>query len=494
MLSVNQTVTKVKRPVRVLQYGEGIFMRGFVEYMIDVANEKGAFNSGVTIVKAVPFGSLNSLKAQEGVYTVYLRGHIKAELHDEKRVITCVTEVLDSYKEYQAYAELAKSADLRFIVTNTTETGLTFDKDDNFDLKPPNSFPGKLTKFLFERFSAFGGASDAGLIIMPCELIDNNGKKLKEVCVQLSKLWNLPESFIEWLDNCNEFLNTLVDRVVTGYTLDEAKEIENDFGYTDKLIIKAEPFSLWVIETPTPDKLALEFPLDKVSPVIFTQDIKPYRERKVRLVNGAHTSMALIAYLSGLNTVADIIQDKVIKALLTRALYEELALMLPLAVSLSAKEVAEFSDSVMERFENAFIRHNLLLIAVNSVSKFRERVLPTIIETYEKKGYFPIALTFSFAALMMFYSGSPYGENKLTAKRGEDTYSVIDEAVVIKFFSQYKDLPPERFTFALLRRDDFWGTDLSRIPGFADAVTKHFKNINEYGMRQAVIRLLRQIA
>ncbi len=482
MKTVNQTINKTDRPVKVLQFGEGNFLRAFVEYIIDVANEKNVFDGNVQIVKAIPFGSLDALKGQDCVYTVLLRGRQDNADKVEKRVVTCVSGAVGSHEEYEKYSAIAKSNELKFIVSNTTEAGIVYDESDELALCPPKTFPGKLTKFLYERYIHFGGAADKGLIILPVELIEKNGAKLKECCLKLAGLWKLPKDFCDWLTGANKFCSTLVDRIVTGYPRDEAAALEAEFGYADKMIVTGEPFALWVIESDNPAAVEKEFPLDKAGlPVIFTNNLQPYRERKVRILNGAHTSSVLAAYLCGLNTVGEMMNDKTARAFLEKAVFDDLAPMVPLP----ADEVKAFAASVMERFENPYIKHNLLSIALNSVSKFKARVLPTILETQEKYGRLPNILCFSLAALMAFYCGEPDGE-KLVGKRGDDLYDIMDDAPVLAFFAKNKDLAAAELATAFLSRTDFWGCDLTTVPGLAGLVGGCLQGIRDKGMRRAV--------
>ena len=469
MKTINESVIKIKRPVKILQFGEGNFLRAFVEYMVDVANEKGVFNGNITIVKPIPFGNLADIRSQDGVYTVLLRGKQDGEVVTEQRVITCVDSGVDPYEEYEDYALFAQSPELRFIISNTTEAGIVYDSGDDISLKPPKTYPGKLTKFLYERYQAFDGAEEKGLIILPVELIENNGGKLKECCLKLAEQWKLTDDFIYWLNNHNVFCSTLVDRIVTGYPSDEAESLEKTFGYTDKLLDTGEPFALWVIESGNPEAVEAEFPLNKAGlPVIFTTDLKPYRERKVRILNGAHTSSVLAAYLTGLRTVGEMMNDNTMRAFLEKVVYEELVPM----VSLPSEEVRQFADSVMERFENPYIKHNLTSIALNSVSKFKSRLLPTIIETQNKINHLPKALCFSFAALICFYMSG-----------GQ---SVMDDAPVLKFFADSTELEPEQLVFEFLRRSDFWGEDLTQIPCLTDTVAGYLKLMLEQGMKTAI--------
>jgi len=486
MISVNDTVKKVGRPVTVLQYGEGNFLRAFVDFFIDVANEKGLFNGSVQIIKPIPHGSLDSLTNQDCVYTVMLRGKKDGATHVEKRIVTSVAGATDPFAEYEEYASIAKSPDLKLIISNTTEAGIVFDDSDDIALNPPNSFPGKLTKFLFERFKHFDGAADKGLMILPVELIENNGSELLGCCKKLVKQWDLPAGFSDWLSNANTFCDTLVDRIVTGYPTDEIETIEKELGYKDAGLVVGEPFALWVIESSSPDEIAKALPLDKAGlPVVFTKDHKPYKERKVRVLNGAHTSSVLAAYLSGLDTVGDMMKDETMRAFLNTTVYGEIVPMVPLPED----DVKAFADSVMERFENPFIKHNLLAISLNSVSKFKARILPTILDTYSKNGSIPTNLCFSLAALMAFYSGEK-GDGKLVGNRSGSSYDIVDDETVMEFFAISKDKPVHEFVTAFLSHKDFWGRNLTEIPGFVEKVSGSLKSIRDNGMRTAVDTLL----
>jgi len=489
MISVNNTAQKVSRPVTVLQFGEGNFLRGFVDQMIDVANEKGLFNGSIQIVKPISFGSIESLNSQDCVYSVLLRGKKDGATFVEKRVITSVAGAVDPFSDYDSYAAFAHCPQLRFIVSNTTEAGIVFDESDDFSLNPPNSFPGKLTKFLYERFKFFNGALDKGLIILPVELIEDNGGRLLECCQSLVRLWGLPGEFGDWLASANIFCNTLVDRIVTGFPADEIEVLESEFGYIDKQLVVGEPFALWVIECAEPEVLTKEFPLDKAGlPVIFTDNLSPYRERKVRVLNGAHTSSVLAAYLCGLDYVGDMMKDETMRAFLNAAVYGEIVPMVPLPES----DARAFADSVMERFENPLIKHSLLAISLNSVSKFKARILPTIMDSYKSGGRSFLMqlphLCFSLAALMAFYSGEP-GDGKLIGGRDGAVYDIVDDAAVLEFFAGNKDMAVQEFVSAFLGREDFWGQDLTKVDGFVDAVTGALESIQEYGMRGAIERL-----
>ena len=487
MLSINQTTKKTRRPIKILQYGEGNFLRAFADSMVDVANEKGIFCGNVQIVKPIAAGDLEAFRAQDCMYTVLLRGQEDGEAREEKRIVTSIAGVSDPYEDYEEYASHARLPDLRIIISNTTEAGIIFDETDCFDLKPPGSFPGKLTKLLYERYRFYGGSPEKGVIILPVELIDKNGETLRDYCLKLAALWGLPGEFVSWLSGHCIFCNTLVDRIVTGYPEKEADFLEKEFGYTDRLMTTGELFGLWVIESENPELINAEFPLDKIGlPVIFTADLRPYRELKVRILNGAHTASVLAAYLSGLDTVGELTNDKTMRRYLERVVFGELAPTVPLPIA----EVRQYADSVIGRFENPFVVHSLLAIALNSVSKFKVRILPGIIKTLEDKGRLPELLCFSLAALMVFYSGVFSTGGKLTASRNGALYEIIDDPAVLAFFAGSRTLAPNLFVSAFLSRTDFWDTDLTKISGLADIVTEDLQIIHKHGMRAAVEKML----
>ena len=317
-----QKTGKKERPVKVLQFGEGNFLRAFVDYMIDIANEKGEFDGDIVLVKPIEFGTLERFHEQECQYTVQLRGIVDGEAKRINRVVTSVTDVVDAYGEYEKYAEFAKLDTLRFIVSNTTEAGIVYDDTDKFELNPPKTYPGKLTKFLFERYKHFNGAQDKGLVMLPVELIDDNGIHLKECVLKLAKLWKLEDEFIAWINDACVFTSTLVDRIVTGYPRDEAEELCKEFGYQDNLIVTGEPFALWVIESAR--DISDELPLPKAGlPVIFTDNQKPYKQRKVRILNGAHTSFVLASYLCGNDIVLESMNDELILNFIKATIFDE---------------------------------------------------------------------------------------------------------------------------------------------------------------------------
>ena len=469
MKNINEVYEKINRPIKVIQFGEGNFLRAFADWMIDILNEKTDFNGNIALVKPITMGSLERFYKQDCLYTVLLRGKNGGKTVNESRVITSIQSAV-SCEEEDKMNELSKLDSLRFVISNTTEAGIVFKEDDHIE-GLPDSFPGKVTKFLYQRFVYFGGDKSKGLIFLPVELIENNGKKLLECILKLCDLWNLPESFKAWIKESNIFCNTLVDRIVTGYAKDEAESIFESLGYRDELLDIGEPFGLWVIEGD--ERVKKELPFEKASlPVVFTNDLKPYRERKVRILNGAHTSGSLIGYLSGLDIVRDCMEDKSVGSFMRSVIEKEIA---PL-ISLPKEEVNAFTLSVLERFENPFLDHSLLSISLNSVSKWKTRVLPTFKDFYNKNGIIPKGLTFSFAALLAFYSSETLKEDGLYATRQNgDVYTVHDDMEVLKFFS--KNSKRADFVELTAQNTAFWGEDLSKYEGFTEAVSNYLDAI-----------------
>ncbi|MBQ7305223.1 MAG: tagaturonate reductase [Clostridia bacterium] len=467
------------RPVKVLQFGEGNFLRAFVDYFIDIANEKTDFNGSVALVKPISIGTLfPAFKEQDYRYTVLLRGLVDSQAVEQSRVVTSVSDAVDAYADYDAYAAYAKCETLRFIVSNTTEAGIVLDESDKLELCPPNSYPGKLTKLLFERAEHFNYAMDKGLIILPVELIDDNGIMLKKCVKALCKLWNLGEKFKRWLDEACVFTSTLVDRIVTGYPRGEDQAIWQQLGYEDRILVTAEPFGLWVIESEK--DISGELPLPQCGlPVIYTDNQKPYKQRKVRILNGAHTSFVPMAFQCDYDYVLDAMNDPMIKAFMQKTLYDE---VIP-TLTLPKDDLMAFAEAVTGRFMNPYIKHALLSICLNSVSKWRARCMPSLLVYAEKEGKLPEHLTFSLAALMSLYHGGKIVDGKLECIRDGETYTLQDDAAVLTFFAEKSSLPARQMVEAFLGNESFFGADLIKVPGIAESVTASLEDILARGMK-----------
>lgn len=487
MESIQNLYQTVERPIKIVQFGEGNFLRAFVDYMVDVANEKGLFQGNVAIVKPISFGNLDRFRRQKNLYTVSLRGKKDGKTYVENRVVKSLAKTVDCYGEYEDYMALSRLDSLEFVVSNTTEAGIVYDPSDRFELTPPNTYPGKLTQFLFERFRTFSGDRSKGLILLPVELIENNGGKLKECVLKYAALWKLGDEFISWINEACTFCATLVDRIVTGYPRGEgeADKIWDELGYRDELLDTAEPFGLWVIESDRDISDRLPFPKAGL-PVIFTKDQKPYRERKVRILNGAHTSTVLAGYLIGKNIVRECMNDPLIFGFMKRVVHEEIV---P-TVKLPHEEAMAFADSVFERFDNPFVDHALLSISLNSVSKWKSRILPTFRDQYKANGKPPKLLTFSLAALMAFYSSSQLEKETLIGKRNGETYEIHDDLQALKFFAENSPKETGEFVKALASNTSFWGEDLTQYDGFESMLSHDLDDIRTNGMKAAMEHVL----
>lgn len=466
-------------PERVLQFGEGNFLRAFADYFIDVMNEKAGFSSKVVLVQpsSDKADRADAVNGQEGLYTLYLRGYENGKKVNEKRVISCVSRCLNINRDYEAVISCADNPELRYIVCNTTEAGIVYHPGCNFKDTPPQTYPAKLTQFLYRRFQRFGKEEGKGFLILPCELIDDNGKELKKCVLNYALQWELGEEFMDWLEKENVFCSTLVDRIVTGYPQKEAVALHEENGYEDHFIDAGEIYSSWIIQAP--EWIGKELPFEKAGlPVRIVEDYTPYRERKVRILNGAHTAMALGAYLSGKKIVRECMEDKVILEFVKKMLYDEI---IP-TLSLPKDDLRRFADAVIERFQNPFIDHELLAISLNSTSKWRTRVLPSLKDYLGKYGMLPKCMTASFAFYIAFYRGISLTEAGLIGERaGGELYAVIDERTVLEFYYRRKDASEEELVHAVCANTDFWGADLADIPGFEEEVVKVLKGIKKDG-------------
>ena len=482
---LNKTLTgKKERPIKVVQFGEGNFLRAFVDYMIDIANEQGKFDGDIVLIKPIEFGNLDMFHAQECQYTVSLRGIVDGEAKVLNRQITSVCDAVDAINEYEKYMSLAEIDTLRFVVSNTTEAGIVYDDTDKFELNPPKTFPGKLTKFLYHRFETFGGDMEKGLVMLPVELIDDNGIMLKKCVMQLIELWGLSDEFKAWVDEACIFTSTLVDRIVTGYPRDTINEEWEALGYEDRIMVTGEPFALWVIESAK--DISKEFDLPGAGlPVIFTDNQKPYKQRKVRILNGAHTSFVLASYLCGNDLVKESMDDDDVRNFMMKTIYDE---VIP-TLTLPENELKEFAEAVVTRFNNPYVKHALLSISLNSVSKWRARCMPSFLGYIEKTGKLPARLTFSLAALMAFYTGSEIREKALIGSRDGQEYNILDDMAVLEFFRDNSGKATAEFVSAFLGREDFFGQDLNKVEGLTDAMVAYLDDIKANGMRAALCKI-----
>ncbi|SMO80420.1 tagaturonate reductase [Fodinibius sediminis] len=455
-------------PVKILQFGEGNFLRAFVDWMIDILNEQTSFSGAIEVIQPIPHGRVDTLNQQEGLYHVLLEGIRKGKPHAERRLITSVKGGLNPYEDYKGYLQLAENPGLEFIVSNTTEAGIAFDNTDTSADTIPNSFPGKLTALLYHRFTHFQGAPSKAPVIVPCELIDRNGDKLKQYVLQYADLWDTDPAFHSWIKQHCIFCNTLVDRIVPGYPEEKADSIQKEMGYNDQLIVAGEYFHLWVIEGPSHIQKQLPFQEAGLN-VLFVDDLTPYRTRKVRILNGLHTSMVPVGYLNGNRTVKQAVDDEVLGPFLEKELFEEI---IP-TLDLPEEELSDFAHDILDRFRNPFIKHELSAIALNSISKYKVRVLPSLLKYHELHDTLPDRLVFALAAMICFYRGEWEGD-KMPLNDSEEVIAFIQKAW------RKKDI---RDTVQMvLGNKSFWGQDLNDIQGLTQKITASVMEIQQNGI------------
>ena len=466
-------------PEKVMQFGEGNFLRAFVNYWFDVSNEKAGWNGKCVLVQPIAQGLTQLINEQEGLYTLYLRGTENGEKVDRKRVISSVSRCLNPYEAegFASMMELAVSDDLEYVVSNTTEAGIVYDPACNKDDMPCSSFPGKLTQVLYKRWQA----GKSGLVVLSCELIDNNGKELQKCVNQYIQQWGLEEEFSKYVNEACTFCSTLVDRIVPGRIRDpkEVAALDEANGYTDPLTDVGEVFGVWNIEGPAWLEEKLPFKAAGVNCIV-VPDVTPYKKRKVRILNGAHTGFVLGAYLGGYDIVRDCMHDDSVLGFMNKMLFDEILPVLPLA----KEDVESFAAAVQDRFNNPFINHELLSISLNSTSKWRARNMPSFLEYIEKFGKLPTCLTMSFAAYIAFFSSDIQAleENGLVCRRDKgNTYVCSDDRWALEFYYEHRNDSVEDLVSAVMKNEQMWGMDLTTVEGFYAATVENLKKIRNEG-------------
>jgi len=468
-------------PEKIIQFGEGNFLRAFVDWIIHEMNQKVGFEGSAVVVQPLKKGLIDVLNEQDGLYTLYLNGIQNGEVRSDHQVINSISRGVNPYTHYEDYLALAENPDMRFIISNTTEAGIAFDENDTLEGMVQNSFPGKLTALLYRRYQFFKGDKEKGFILIPCELIDRNGEELKATIFRYIDHWNLEEEFATWIQEANVFCNTLVDRIVPGYPKDKITQIYEELGYEDKLVVEGEQFHLWVIEGP--NWVQKEFPANEAGlNVLFVDDMTPYRIRKVRILNGAHTSMVPVAYLYGLDTVRETVEHPVLGQFVKDVIFEEI---IP-TLELSQEALEKFANDVLDRFRNPFIKHFLLSISLNSMSKYETRVLPTLLEYRQRKDQLPKKLVFALAAMIAFYKGERNGE-VIPVKDSEDIIQLYKEAWSLADGSVEA---LEKVVRKILAYEANWKIDLTTLPGLVEEVTKYLVLIEKKGIQQAVTEVM----
>jgi tagaturonate reductase len=432
----------------VLQFGTGNFLRGFADYFINELNKQGLYGGKIVVVSPTNSKAVEKINAQNGRYNLLLRGIENGNEISSINEINSISRAINPYENFKGFLSLAKNPDLRFIVSNTTEAGISFDDTCKITDKPADSFPAKLTQFLYKRYKN----NLNGFVILACELIDNNGKELEKCVIKYAEKWKLGKDFITWIKSENTFCNTLIDRIVTGYPKDEAEHIFDEIGYRDNLLDTAEPYHLWVIEGDFEDEL----PLQKAGfNVIWTDNVALYKKMKVRILNGSHTSLVFPSLLCNVETVGESLKDEQLNAFLGTCLFDYILPMLD-----DTDEIKSFANAVLERFSNPYIRHLWKSISLNSVSKFTARVLPTVNDYIDKNNSMPKPLVFSLACLIEYYKAN----------------EVTDGEYAVDYIKN-NDIK------SILLNTDLWGQDLS---GMLDTVNESLERIHRDGIREAI--------
>lgn len=469
MKKLNRINTGLEKlyPIKVVQFGEGNFLRAFVDYAFHKLNKEVDFNAGIAIVQPLKDGMVNLINEQDGLYTLFMNGIKKGEKIQDIELITNIVKTINPYTEFANYLALAKEEELQFIVSNTTEAGIEFIESDTPDMQPPVSFPAKLTVLLYERFKHFNGDASKGVTIIPCELIDYNSETLKKYILQYCDTWKLEDAFKTWVSDACTYHSTLVDRIVPGYPRAEIEEYNNKLDYQDNLIVAAEPFFLWAIEGGEDLKAKLPFHKTDLN-VKIVDDIRPFKMIKVRILNGAHTAMVPFSLLYGNKLVMETVDGDFTGKFVNSVISE-----ISETLDMDKNEITAYSEEVMDRFKNPFIKHALADIALNSVSKFKVRVLPSLLGYYKANKKLPVNLTFSLASLIRFYKGTWNGQS-LPVKDGEDIVSFFD--------GLWKSDDYEKIARLTLQNKSFWDEDLTEIPGLTKAITIALEEIDANGV------------
>jgi tagaturonate reductase len=477
-------------PEKIIQFGEGNFLRGFVDWMIHDMNKKGLFNGKIVAIQPTPHGKVvPKLKAQDCLYTLALRGIENGQVVESNEIISSISRAINPYSDWDQVLKVAESEDLEFVFSNTTEAGLTY-LDEKYDpADSPLSFPGKVTAFLYHRYQVMNACSDAGVVLIPCELVEGNGDVLKELVIRYARDWNLPVEFISWLEEHNQFCNSLVDRIVTGFPRDNIEEYNDLLGYEDVLLTAGEPYHMFAIEAG--EDVAERLPFVQAGLNVKWGDVTPYRELKVRLLNGPHTMMFAACYVSGVDTVLEAMEDETLSDFVKNGINEEI---LP-TVKMDEVEKKQFVDSVIERFLNPYNKHYLSDIGMNAVYKFKSRLIPSLLDYVELNQKLPRSIVFSLAALITYYRADRADGDFLIGKRGEEEYTIRDNKEAITIFSnvwQSFDGTKEGIqglVTEVLESSELWGLNLNEIESLNELLGTYMSQILEFGMKESLKKL-----
>lgn len=467
-----------KLPIKIVQFGEGNFLRAFIDYSIQKLNKETDFNAGIAVVQPIEHGIVNMLNDQDGLYTLFMKGIKNGKEVQDIELITNIVKGVNPYSDFDDFLSLAEEETLEFVFSNTTEAGIAYVSTDMPQMQPPSSFPAKLAVLLYKRFKYFKGDPSKGLTIIPCELINHNAETLKEIILKYVADWNLGDAFKTWISESNSFHSTLVDRIVPGYPKDEIEAYNSQLDYQDNLIVTAEAFFLWVIEGDEDLKQKLPFRKTNLD-VKIVEDMQPYRTRKVRILNGAHTSIVPVSLLYGNKTVKETVDNHFTGAFIQKAIFNEIIDTL----KMGRGELNHFADEVLDRFRNPFIKHQLADIALNSISKFNVRVLPSLIGYEAIHGKIPVHLTFSFACLIRFYKGT-WQKRALPINDSNEIVSAFKEIWKLNDYT--------KIAKAVLENKSFWDQDLTKIKDLSQAIAVALEEIDSNGIEKGFVNFSKQ--
>lgn len=467
-----------KPPIKIVQFGEGNFLRAFIGYAFQELNKEANFNGGIAVVQPIDKGLVKMLNEQDGLYTLFMKGVKRGEEIQDIELISNIVKTINPYSDFKDYLNLAKVESLEFVISNTTEAGIAYVDTDTSAMQPPSSFPAKLTVLLYERFKYFNGDVNKGLTMIPCELINYNSDTLKEIILKYISLWDLGESFKNWLLHSCTFHNTLVDRIVPGYPKDEIEAYNAQLPYEDNLIVSAEVFLLWVIEGGKDLKVKLPFEKTNLD-VKIVDDMQPYRTRKVRILNGAHTALVPFSILYGNKTVKESVDNPFTSNFINKVVFDEIIDTL----EMDREELNTFADEIFDRFRNPFIVHNLSSIALNSISKFTVRVLPSLLGYINIHKKLPINLTFAFACLIRFYKGS-WNDMHLPVQDSDE--------ILAKFSEIWKSNDSLSVAKAVLAIKEYWGEDLTKVENLTQAIALALNEIELNGIEEGYTNYCKQ--
>jgi tagaturonate reductase len=468
-------------PEKVLQFGTGVLLRGLPDYFIDKANRQGVFNGRVVVVKSTDSDS-SAFDKQDGLYTLCVRGLDGGKKVEENIINSAISRVLSAKDEWSEILQCAHNPNMQIIISNTTEVGIQLVQDDIHRL-PPVSFPGKLLAFLLERYKAFDGSRQSGMVIVPTELILDNGKKLESIVLELAHLNGLDDTFIQWLENCNYFCSSLVDRIVPGKPDSAIREnLEKQFGYKDELLTMSEVYRLWAIEGGEHIKSVLTF-ASVDEGVVIAPDINLFRELKLRMLNGTHTLSCGLAYLAGFGTVKQAMDDADMQTFISRLMLNEIATGIPYNVDQGVSQ--SFGTKVLDRFANPNIEHHWINITMQYTSKMKMRNVPVILKYAERINTVPENIALGFAAYLLFLKPVNKKGDKFYGEWQGKEYHIQDDFAAY-FFEKWSKLKPAQLADEVLADTNLWGADLSAIPGFAQAVKENIASLLETGVTKTI--------